>query len=286
MSAIDLSRLPPPEVIEELSHEAILAEWKADLIGKDPALEAVLEVESEPLTKMVQVGAYREYLMRQRANDKVRDLLLAFAQGPDLDHIGVTRFGVERLMLEQGPPPVYESDEAYLRRLLIAPDRFTTAGSEDSYVFCALTASGDVKDVKALNGGAGRVRVPVLSREGTGEASAALVATVDGALQPQKVRPLNDSVQVFSATVKTYQVAATLTVRPGPDTEVVRMAAEKAAQEYADSRHSLGVDMIRDAMQAALYVEGVEHVDMTEPVADVLCGDTEAPFCVSVEVNA
>lgn len=285
MSAIDLRRLPAPEVIDELDYEIVLAEWKADLSSKDPAFADVLNVESEPLTKLVQVGAYREYILRQRANDKVRDLLLAFAQGATLDHIGVTRFGVERLLLEQNTPPEYETDEAYLRRLLIAPDRFSTAGSEDSYVFHALSADGMIKDVKALNMGGGRVLVPVLSRAGSGLASAELVAVVEGAINAERVRPLTDSVEVCSATINTYHVVATLYIRSGPDSEVVRSAAEQSVQQYAAARHALGTDMIRDAMQAALYVEGVEYVDMEHPAEDVRCSATEAPYCLSMTVS-
>ena len=63
-SPIDLSRLPAPDVVEPLDYESILAERKAALIALYPEAEqadiaALLELESEPLTKLCEENAYR-----------------------------------------------------------------------------------------------------------------------------------------------------------------------------------------------------------------------------------
>ena len=67
---IDLSLLPQPQVVEQISYEQILSELKAELISRDPQLTEVLALESEPLVKLLQVYAFREMRSRQRENQK------------------------------------------------------------------------------------------------------------------------------------------------------------------------------------------------------------------------
>ena len=47
ISTLDLSLLPPPEVVEQLDYEAILAEMLADLRARDPVFDAL--VDSDPV---------------------------------------------------------------------------------------------------------------------------------------------------------------------------------------------------------------------------------------------
>lgn len=291
MNTIDLSRLPTPTIIEPLSYEEILSELKADLLDRDPDLADVLGLESEPLVKLLEVTAYRELIIRQRHNERVRQLLLAYATEDALDHIGVSYLFTERLELTPADPtanpPVaatYESDEDYRRRLLLAPDRFSTAGAEAAYQYHALSAAGDVKDVSASSPAATEVVVAVLAREGNGTASPALVAQVEQALTAELVRPLTDLVTVTSAHIISYQVEATFTVRPGPSPDVVQTAARQAVQAFVEHRHRLGEDIVRDALLAALYVEGVERVTLTQPQADIICTPTQAAYCVAIEI--
>ncbi len=100
---IDLSRLPPPQVVEALDYEQILAERKAYMVSLWPAAEqadiaAKLELESEPLNKLLQENAYRELLLRKRVNEAALATMLAFAEGEDLEH-AAARVEVERLVI-------------------------------------------------------------------------------------------------------------------------------------------------------------------------------------------
>lgn len=92
MSTIDLSLLPAPSIVEVLSFEDIYAERKAAFIGHFPASQQdaianALEIESEPMAKVLQENAYRELVWRQRVNDGARALMLAFATGAGLDQL-------------------------------------------------------------------------------------------------------------------------------------------------------------------------------------------------------
>ncbi|HCF3256181.1 TPA: baseplate assembly protein, partial [Pseudomonas aeruginosa] len=91
-AAIDLSQLPAPSVVEPLDYEQIFIERKAYAVSLWPAdqqaeVAATLELESEPLTKLLQENAYRETIWRQRVNEAALANMLASAQGADLDQL-------------------------------------------------------------------------------------------------------------------------------------------------------------------------------------------------------
>lgn len=298
MTPIDLSQLPAPTIIDPLDYEQLLSERKDRLIELMPAAQRddvrdTLEIESEPLTKFVEESAYRELMLRQEQNDRARALMLAYAEGPELDHIGTTYYLTERLTLDPGDPdarppvpPTMESDADYLRRILLAHDAYSTAGSRQAYQYWALSASPDVKDAAAIRPLPGAVRVYVLSRDSSGEASASLLDAVNAALNAEEVRPLTDTVTVRSATIETFTVRASLTLRDGPDAEVVADEATRRAREYVDERHALGAQIVRGALESRLYAPGVERVEMTEPAADVGGDVSVAPYCTGIEVAA
>ena len=180
-TAVDLSRLPAPAVVELLSYEQILAAMLADLRDRDPQFTALTE--SDPAFKLLQVCAYREMLVRQRCNEAARAVMLAYAIGTDLDHLGAL-LGVTRLQLDPGDPinsipPTMESDTEFRRRIQLAPEGFSVAGPEGAYIFHALSADPDVLDASATSPTPGEVVVTVLSRQGDGAPSAPLVAAVE-----------------------------------------------------------------------------------------------------------
>ena len=53
MNAPDLTQLPPPEVVETLDFETILQVHRADLLARYPEAAAVIDLESEPLNKLL-----------------------------------------------------------------------------------------------------------------------------------------------------------------------------------------------------------------------------------------
>lgn len=288
-TSVDLTLLTPPDIVESLDYETILARKVAQLIAIDPTYSAL--VESDPAYKLLQVSAYDELKLRQRINEASRANMLAYAQGSDLDQLAAN-FDVERLLVSPGDPsaipPVpatYESDEDLRRRVQLSFEGFTTAGSQGSYVFAALNASGQVRDANADSLEPGRVLVYVLSREGNGTASEQLIDTVRDAVNAEKVRPMTDQVTVLSAAVNEYAIEAVLTTYPGPDSEVVRAAAQAAAQDYADAMHRMAYDVTLSGLYAALHQGGVQRVDLIRPAANIVNGEGQASYCTSVSVT-
>lgn len=277
-TAVDLSRLPPPDIIEALDFETILATRTADFLQRYPEFSAF--VESDPAIKLLEVAAFQELNFRQRANDAARACMLAYAGGSDLDNLAAL-FGVTRRVLieadaQNNTAPVLESDTDLRRRTVLAPDSYSVAGPASAYVFYALSADGDVLDASATSPAAGEVVVSILSREGDGTASAELIASVDAVLNADTVRPLTDLVTVQTASITTFDITAQLTLYPGPDAQLMLGTANAELDTLIANNRRIGRDMTRSAIIAALHVGGVQNVNLIAPAADVVIDQTSA----------
>ncbi|WP_429178596.1 baseplate assembly protein [Aeromonas salmonicida] len=293
MSNVDLTQLPPPSVVETLDFEAILAERKATQISYYPAdqqaaIAATLELESEPLNKLLQENAYREVVLRARVNDAAKQTLLAFASGTTLDHV-VAEYDIARLLITPGDPaatppldPVYESDDRLRMRGQMAFEGLATAGPINAYKFHALSASTEVADVAVDSPTPGTVRVTLLSPEG--QPSADTINRVNLALSAEDVRPLCDLVAVEPAQIKTYAVDATLNTT-GLGKEQAIAAATDAMTKTAAAYYRVGTTVPLSAIYAALHQPGIDSVTLRSPLADVTCGPQQAAKITTIHLD-
>ena len=86
MAVIDLSQLPPPQIVDVPDFETLLSERKAEFVALFPAEEQeavarTLTLESEPVVKMLQENVYRELLLRQRINEAAKAVMVAYSGG-------------------------------------------------------------------------------------------------------------------------------------------------------------------------------------------------------------
>lgn len=289
---IDLSTLPAPEVVETLAFETIVADLKADIVALYPDAAATIDLESEPIAKLIEAIAYRELLLRARYNDEARALLLAFSTGADLDHIGATYYDEARLVvtpadLTTTPPTeaVMESDADYRDRLALKPESWSTAGPRDGFKFHAMSASGQIKDASVTSPEPGATQIYVLTHTGTGIPDAAMLATVSGAVNGDTVRPLSEAVLVSAPQIVNYAIEIDLTLFSGPSTEVVQAAVQAALTKFAADSHRLGTDIVLSAIDAAAHVAGAKKVSIVSPAADVVCNHGQAPYCTGIVIN-
>lgn len=295
-TAVDLSKLPFPKVIEELSYDQLVQERKDALIAAvaeedtDAAamLAVTLTLPSEPLVKMIQIEAARELNVRQRVNDAAKVRYLAYATGSDLDNAVLDMgMGLQRLVVvpaTETEPAVMEGDEALRRRALLAPEGFSVAGPEGAYIFHALTASGDVLDASATMPEPGQVLVTVLSRAIGGVPSAELLDIVEARVSAETTRPMTDEVLVAPAEILTFGVEAEVRTFAGPDADVVMQEALARLDAYLADSFRLGRDVTRSGIIAALSAEGVQDVDLQSPSTNIVVSRTQAARCIGIAV--
>lgn len=290
---IDLSQLPAPQVVEQIDFEQILAERKAYAVSLWPTDEqaeiaARLELESEPITKLLQENAYREMILRQRVNEASLAVMLSSAGGNDLDQVA-GNFNVKRLVIQaaqpQAVPPVsqvLESDDALRERAQMAFEGLSTAGPRNAYIFHARAADGRVADATADSPSPAVAVVTVQAAQGDGTASEALLATVRSYLNDEDRRPVADRLTVQGAQVIPYQVKAKLFLKTlGPEAEPIMDAAEQQLEAFVHQRRRLGMQVSESAIHAALHVEGVRKVEL-EAWSDINASLSQAPFCTSI----
>jgi phage-related baseplate assembly protein len=289
LNSIDFSTIPAPAVVETISFEQILSEMLTDLQARDSVFTALTE--SDPAYKILEVAAYRETLLRQKANDDARAVMLAYATGTDLDNLAAFYF-LTRLVIEPEntttvppTPAVMETDEAFRRRIVLSSNGYSTAGPRDAYIFHALSADSDVLDAYATSPAAGEVLVSIISREGDGSPSSELLDAVEAVLTADSIRPLTDNVTVAGATKTNYHVNATLTVYPGPDSAIVLQNAKDALDAYIASVRKIGYDVTLSGLYAALHQVGVQRVNLTHPTANIVIGQTGYAHCTSTSVT-
>ncbi len=270
---IDLAQLPAPQIIEPLDFEGILAAMKSDLLALMPSLADVLDLESEPITKLLEIAAYRELTLRARINDAAKGVMLAYAVGTDLDVLAAN-FGVTRL--------AEETDTALRVRSQMALEGFTVAGSVGAYTFHALSASARVADVSIESPDPGLVRVNILATDNDGIADTDLLAAVSLYLSADTRRPLCDIVEVHPAEILTYAIAAELECDAGPSSAVVLANAEAAAATYVAQQFRIGREIALSGIYAALHQTGVRVVNLTTPAAGIAPTERQAARCTGI----
>lgn len=291
MSAmIDLSALTAPDVVQPLDFEAILLDLRAELLQRMPTVADVIDLESEPLRKLLEVAAYREVLLRQRVNEAARSVMLAYAGGSDLEHLGAN-IDIERLDGE---------DDTRLRgRVQKGYNRLAAAGPLEAYRQHAMAVSADIIDVDVFSEAPGRVTVTVLAREPVKQEQASeeartigialfgahadvqlswvvagndspLMRQVLAALNAEHVRPLTDHVVVRATEVHPIAVAAVLEVLPGPDPTVILARRRATLEAHLRTIRTARHDVTRAAITAALVEPGVKDVRLMHPAANVV----------------
>lgn len=327
--AIDLTQLPPPKVVEELDFETLLAKRKARLIAATPAetrdaIAATLELESEPLTILLQENAYTELILRQRFNEVAKASLLAYAEKTDLDNRAAD-YGVSRLLItpadtDANPPTeaVWEEDDRLRYRCQMALEGLSVAGSRGAYLFHTLSASAMLADASVdsptfvaaevpadvraqLPAGAivlvcsydagltnplpGDVSIAVLPTTTSTLPTATLVQTAQAALSDDDVRPLTDRPRVQAGTAATYQVVASIEPENGPDADIVLATARSRLDAAIAAARKLGGQLPRSAIYAALHAPGARRVTLAEPAGDIVCDLRHYPDCTAIQLT-
>lgn len=286
---IDFSRLPLPQLIEEIDYEAIRTRYWDDVIGKNPKLSNARPLEQSPANMILGAQAYGEMLLRSRINAAARSVLAPFAKGSDLDAVAA-RMGIHRLTLVPASadvPAVMETDDQFLRRYILSFDR-PSAGSADRYLFEAYTACPDMHDVtvvgRSIHGRRGDVDVVVSGVNGA-DPTPEHIARISAAVNASHVKPEATNVTVLKAVRFEYAVHLGIYIPRGPDATLIRSEAESRIWAAANDRKFIGSEVPLTLIDGSAYGPSVVRVERFAPEHD-LEGDPYAiPICTSVTVD-
>ncbi|WP_116886337.1 baseplate assembly protein [Pseudomonas syringae] len=290
MSLIELSALPAPQVLEDLDFEE---EYQGELAAFREYMgdnwSALLE--SDPVTKLLELGAYRRLQNRARVNDAAKSLMLAYAQKADLDQLAAN-VRLKRLQIQAADPvavpptaAVMEEDDALRERVQLAYEGLTTAGPRNSYILHARNASALVADATAESPSPAVVVITVLGLEGSGVAGADLLEAVRLNLSDEDVRPLGDRLIVQSAEILPFRINAVVHMAgSGPETEATLAECKNRLDAWINPRRRLGIEVARSGIDAQLHISGVSRVDLQD-WTDIRPTKAQAAWCEAFTVT-
>jgi phage-related baseplate assembly protein len=278
-SALKLSALATPEVIEELSFEAILTALMADVQSRFDAAVIAYDVgnlETDPIKIVLEAAAYREVVLRARANDAARANLLAFAGSTDLDHLAAF-YGLTRLS--------GESDLALRERVLLAIVGRSAAGPEERYEAVARSVDARIVDahIYQVDGGPA-LHCVLLTSDNGGVPDAPLQAAVLAALTADDVRSINDVITVGAAVSTVVNIVADVWLRPEASQQIITDLPTSIKAAWAVTAR-IGDDLALSWINSRLHVDGVSRVEVTAPADSVIATDEEAIGIGTVTIN-
>ncbi|MBF7683859.1 baseplate J/gp47 family protein [Acinetobacter sp. B5B] len=291
--SVDFSLLSKPNMVEEIDFESLLIERKSALIAlfdseQQATITAVLDRESEPLTKFLQESCYREIILRKRINEAALSTLLAFATGTDLDAV-VANYGIKRLLVNAATADtsaVYETDDALRYRASLVFDSLSVAGPTSAYEYHALSADGRVADAKASSPAPAEALVTILQRDTeTGTATDALLQVVQNYLNDDVRRPVADRLTVQSVSVVPFELVATIYTNNLPESDSLLTAAKTAVQSYLDESRRIGRSIYLSKIYNLLHVSGVVHVVIDSPKMDIDVSAVQVAHCTNITLN-
>ncbi len=278
MSTIAQGTLPAPDIIETLDFETLFARRKARLVSLYPAAEQdaiaqTLELESEPIVKLLQESAYEELLLRQRINEAARANLIQFAVGADLDQLAAF-YELVRL--------AGEDDERFRLRLQLAIAALAGNGTAEYYRGRAMGASLDVVQAVVLQPNPGAVNVAVWIADTADEQT--VLAQVLSALTAPARKILGVAVSATAARSRVVDVTARIRRTASAPVDLATRLAVEFAGVFAAAA-ALGTELPRSWLIAKLHIEGVAAVELLAPTADIILAADEYPVAGQITIT-
>ncbi|BEE07172.1 baseplate J/gp47 family protein [Aeromonas veronii] len=324
-----IDRIPEPDVLKVEGFDPVLAAIKGIILERVEAMRPedtsavaeALENDAEMSSIIAQACAMVVVNRERRLNDKIRQILLLWAKGSNLD-ARAADYGIKRQVIFAGDPNAYppipdvmESDVDLLTRCLLAPFGFATTGSELAYRFHLMTLgdkptitvtspqpnrvvmtydfpeesrAGEVKDARAkmAKPESGLVDGWLLSRTGDGTPSADLLAYATRYMNRADIALASDVLTVKAPTIKRYQIRMRLHGSNSPGGVIDPAPCKAELEAYADGAHRLEGFIDPGRLYAIAHShQTVVRAEVLEPLAPVECDVNEAPYCTGVTVE-
>lgn len=156
-----------------------------------------------------------------------------------------------------------EADAEYAERIRLAPNSFSVAGPEKSYVFHAKSVSPAIIDVKVDSPTPGEVDVYVLLTDGTLPTSDTL-EQIEEYLSAEEIRPLTDYVVVKAPTASNYEIELHYWISREDSSKAAQIQAdvEAAVEQYRLWQQTkIGRDITPGKLLQLVFAAGANRVD-------------------------
>lgn len=291
----DLTSVPPPDAIQPISYETILADMLAYMRAQNAIFTTIKE--SDPGYTILEACAYKVVDLIKAGNDGVLACMVTHAKGADLDNLGIIYNERRRAQ---------ETDDEYRNRLINAFASLAL-GSYQWYRDLVIgnrgrNSQGDllfptVKDVHVLGPendssippgevhcyielrGAGYGDNPLPSAGLVGQVQAWLDTNTPPAGTARALntseRFLNDTIRCYRIQQKPYTLSLSFVETPGYDRATVRESLTERVRVFENNNRVATQRIPLSAIYAALEGPDVLEITLDYPKANVVPSLTE-----------
>ena len=287
MAEID-SKLPKPQIIDGSTFEDVLAALVNQFKGLAPNYSELLE--SDPIQKVLESYAYREWALRMRLNSAIEANMLAFSTGTDLDTLGGF-YGVSRQVIQKADPStqpptpeILETDNRLRSRINDRIRGWSTAGGAYHYKFWVREGIPEIRDVDIDSPEGGLIRIFVMSNDGDGVPTDELITKATAQVNRDDVKVLTDTVQVLKAEGVTIHIDATVHLLRDTPVDVYNNLESNFSKAFERIK-SLGRDVTQTWIISNLSPDGVHSVTLTLPDTDYYLTSQQFPILGSINLK-
>ncbi|NRD72690.1 baseplate J/gp47 family protein [Shewanella sp. VB17] len=284
------------------------------------AVRQTFDNEAELLTKFTEAFTVILQSHFRQMNAQAQQMFGMYATDNAMVDLIASQLGVKRQILDPGDanafprvPPSMESNESLLTRYYLGAYALASTGTRSGYRFHAMTlggrplvkvaspelnkvlvtyefeqheSAGLTKDAQARQVTPGVVDCFILAHAGDGVPESSLINATQAYLARDDIAQETDLITVKPASIQYWSCAAQLYIRPGPDADVVKLAAEKAVQDYAITQHRLGGSIEPSMLYSVLLkTTGAHRGDIIQPAQPLRCAHSEAPYLESINIT-
>ena len=177
-----------------------------------------------------------------------------------------------------------ESDESLKDRIYIAPSRYSTAGTEEAYIYWVKTYNSTIADVKVSSDNPGEVDIVFLMDDGI--PSQEMITGLTKYITDPNIRPLTDKVVVKAPTAVNYSISLTYYINSSDSgsVETIQSEVAKAVDDFVTWQQSkIGRDNSSELIKR-VTAAGAKRVEIKSPVFQKI-GGTSIAYCTSKNVT-
>ena len=178
-----------------------------------------------------------------------------------------------------------ESDESLKDRIYIAPSRYSTAGTEEAYIYWVKTYNSTIADVKVSSDNPGEVDIVFLMNDGI--PSQEMITGLTKYITDPNIRPLTDKVVVKAPTAVNYSISLTYYINSSDSgsVETIQSEVAKAVDDFVTWQQSkIGRDINSSELIKRVTAAGAKRVEIKSPVFQKI-GGTSIAYCTSKNVT-
>lgn len=179
-----------------------------------------------------------------------------------------------------------ESDDALAERFFNARNEYSTAGSENAYIYYTKAYSSAISDVVVKNDNAAEIDIYVLleSRE---KATEGFLSDLQGYLSNPNIKPLTDTITVHNVNTVDYSIDVTYTIYTENLSKLaeIQTAIAEAVENYKQWQcEKIGRDINNQKLISLMIAAGAAEVNINNP-APATVGETEIARCLQTVVT-